>query len=95
MDRKLIDADALILKGCHVINEDGSRTIKSAVMEEDLENAPTVDAIPIDFIEKKIDSIRQYLREHDGEEFMGGLISKAIAYERLIEEWREENGQAD
>lgn len=60
-----------------------------------IEVQPTIDAIPIDFIEKKIDSIRQYLREHDGEEFMGGLISKAIAYERLIEEWREENGQAD
>lgn len=57
--------------------------------------APTIDAVPISFIEKKIESIRQYLSEHEGEEFMSGLISKAIAYEKLIEEWREENGQTD
>ena len=56
---------------------------------------PTIDAVPISFIEKKIESIRQYLSEHEGEEFMSGLISKAIAYEKLIEEWREENGQTD
>lgn len=47
MSRRLIDADALILKGCHVMNDDGSRTIKAAVMEEDLDNAPTIDAVQV------------------------------------------------
>lgn len=62
-------------------------------LREALDRVPTVDAVPISFIEKKIESIRQYLSEHEGEGFTSGLISKAIAYERLIEEWREENGQ--
>lgn len=65
----------------------------------DIENEPAIDAIPIYFIEKKIESIRQYVEKRGGEidieEFIDGLISKAVAYERLIEEWREENGQAD
>lgn len=87
---RLISADAL-----HMIlvkmKDFGELTAKKAIRV--VENAPTVDAVPIFFIEKKIESIRQYLREHDGEEFTSGLISKAIAYEKLIEEWREENGQ--
>lgn len=58
---------------------------------ENVRNAPTIDAISISFIEKKIESIRQYLSEHEGEEFTSGLISKAIAYERLIEEWIREH----
>jgi hypothetical protein len=44
---RLIDADALKLTGCHVINNDGSKTVKAAVMEEDLDNAPTIDAVPV------------------------------------------------
>lgn len=89
---RLISADAL-----HMIlvkmKDFGELTAKKAIRV--VENAPTVDAIPISFIEKKIESIRQYLSEHEGEEFTSGLISKAIAYERLIEEWREENGQVN
>ena len=54
------------------------------------------ESIPIDFIQKKIEDIRQYVREHGGEidieEFVDGLISKAVAYEALIEKWREKNG---
>lgn len=88
---RLIDADALIKKlGI------GDFPIR---LTYEINHAPTVDAIPIDFIEKKIDAIRQYVEKHGGEidieEFIDGLISKAVAYERLIEEWREENGQAN
>lgn len=92
--KRLIDADALKDWSETVpLTWDGGIDIND--FEEKLKSMPTIDAIPIDFIEKKIDSIRQYLREHDGEEFMGGLISKAIACERLIEEWREEHAETD
>jgi hypothetical protein len=44
---RYIDADALKLTGCRVTNNDGSTTIKAAVMEEDIDNAPTIDAEPV------------------------------------------------
>ena len=45
--QRLIDADALKLTGCCVTNNDGSTTVKAAVMEEDIDNAPTIDAEPV------------------------------------------------
>lgn len=57
------------------------------------------ESIPIDFIQKKIETIRQYLEKHGGEtdieEFVDGLISQAVAYERLIEEWRKEHAETN
>jgi len=44
---RYIDADALKLTGCCVTNNDGSTTVKAAVMEEDIDNAPTIDAEPV------------------------------------------------
>jgi len=45
--KRLIDANALKLTGCCVTNNDGSTTVKAAVMEEDIDNAPTIDAEPV------------------------------------------------
>lgn len=94
---RLINADAAKIRIAHEAWS-GLRKSPFRVMDV-IDVTPTVDAIPISFIEKKIESIRQYVEKHGGEidieEFIDGLISKAVAYERLIEEWREENGQAD
>lgn len=99
--RRLIDADKITYTPSvptavisRIVNagreEDALRLVH--VSRAEIDAQPTIDAVPISFIEKKIESIRQYLSEHEGEEFMSGLISKAIAYEKLIEEWREKNG---
>lgn len=55
-----------------------------------INNTSTAEAIPIEFIEKKIETIREYLREHEGEAFNEGLISRAVAYRKLIEDWMSE-----
>ena len=87
------DVDALYMELVKM-KDFGELTAKKAIRV--VKNAPTVDAVPISFIEKKIESIRQYLEKHGGEidieEFVDRLIYKAVAYERLIEEWREKNG---
>ena len=77
---RLIDKDVLTLKGCHVTNKDGSTTIKAAVMEEDLDEAPTIDAIPISFIEEQV-KLCSEIGFRRGEE----------CYVALIEKWREKN----
>ena len=55
-----------------------------------INNTSTAEAIPIEFIEKKIEAIREYLREHEGEAFNEGLISRAVVYRKLIEDWMSE-----
>ena len=90
--QRLIDADA-IGYDFGEINDGKNKWWDLYVTNEAIAQQPTIDAVPMSFIEKKIESIRQYLSEHEGEEFMSGLISKVAAYEKLIEEWREENGQ--
>ena len=77
---RFIDTEALKLTGCHVINNDGSITIKAAVMEEDIENAPTIDAIPIDWI-------MHY--SFDGEK------QHPISITKMIADWRKENAETD
>ena len=94
---RYIDADAIDKRYVPIapIVDWGTVHYEWVAFIDDINELPTIDAIPISFIEKKIESIRQYLKEHEGEAFTSGLISKAIAYEKLIEYWREENGQTD
>lgn len=92
---RYIDADAVIEDAFNLMDRDELLEDVPQIIKDYCDAQPTVDAIPISFIEKKIDAIRQYLKEHEGEAFTSGLISKAIAYEKLIEYWREDNGQAD
>lgn len=87
---RLIDADSLKYDFGE-INEGQHRRWDLYVTNDALAKQPTVDAIPISFIEKKIGAIRKYLGEGEGFTFTSELVSKAITYERLIEEWREEN----
>jgi hypothetical protein len=84
---RYIDADEI--RWADHYDSDGNLSKYKVAYSDEM--PPAIDAVPISFIEKKIESIRKYLQEHEGEEFTSGLISKAITYERLIEEWREEN----
>ena len=88
---RLIDADEIMW--CDHYDSDGNKSKYKVAYSDEL--PPTVDAIPISFIEKKIDAIRKYLGEGEGFTFTSELVSKAVAYEKLIEEWREENGQVN
>ena len=80
---RLIDADALETE-CYLGAD--------VVHKEWLDNAPTVDAIPIEFIQKRIEELKR-LNEY---EFIanGGYTSpsdyKQWELERLIRDWKKQ-----
>lgn len=89
---RLIDADALTKKlnlfndRMHG-NEHFLNGIESA--KEIIENEPTIDAIPIEFIQKRIDQ----LKEMNGRTLV--FDYKRWELERLVRKWREEHATAD
>ena len=97
MAQRLIDADALIpmMKYATTDSEIGVFPIKIGfnAITEVINNAPTIDAVPIEFIEKRIAELKK-LNEY---EFIanGGYTSPSDyeqwELERLIRDWREQN----
>ena len=92
---RLIDADAIYYKRIYIPIGDGTYHRDLIIFKCDIDAQPTIDAIPVDWIEKKIKYIRQYLENCEGEPFTDGLRSKVIAYEKLIEDWRKEHDKTD
>ena len=94
---RLIDADALIpmMKYATTDSEIGVFPIKIGfnAITEVINNAPTIDAVPIECIEKRIAELKK-LNEY---EFIanGGYTSPSDyeqwELERLIRDWKEEN----
>ena len=64
-----------------------------------VEVQPTIDAIPISFIQELIGRDKQLIEEYGGkpdfEVIVDGLIERAVNYEVLIEKWREKNESDD
>lgn len=96
MRLRLIDADALnddILKSAVMIDDRGIQTGYEIAIEL-IKRQPTIDAVPIEFIEKRIAELKK-LNEY---EFIanGGYTSPSDyeqwELERLIRDWREQNG---
>ena len=87
MARRLIDANAFLKEYC----EPYPHIYKA--MKTAFEHAPTIDAVPIEFIEKRIAELKK-LNEY---EFIanGGYTSPSDyeqwELERLIRDWKEEN----
>jgi hypothetical protein len=98
-----IDADALARamyeesfeKDSDMQRWDSGCWIRYKLFENVLDEQPTIDAIPIEFIEKRIAELKK-LNEH---EFIanGGYTSPSDyeqwELERLIRDWREQNDQ--
>lgn len=96
MARRLIDADALLKelrKSCEY-HAENSREF--SLLQRDIiivQEQPTIDAVPIEFIEKRIAELKK-LNEY---EFIanGGYTSPSDyeqwELERLIRDWKEEN----
>ena len=88
---KYIDADMSIAKIRDLPVTYDSETVQRCI--EVLSNAPTIDAVPIEFIEKRIAELKK-LTEY---EFIanGGYTSPSDyeqwELERLIRDWREQN----
>ena len=92
---RLIDVDALIEKYTVVIRKDADEKLKTeiAVLLKVVDAQPTVDAVPIEFIEKRIAELKK-LNEYEFVE-NGGYTSPSDyeqwELERLIRDWRERN----
>ena len=99
--KRLIDADALdremYRKSFEV--DDGRNVwnsglwIRYKIFEEAIKDAPTIDAVPIEFIEKRIAELKK-LNEY--ELIANGGYTSPSDYEqweleRLIRDWKEEN----
>ena len=92
--QRLIDANELrmsiILPRC------GAKTIIGDAIQKMIDSAPTVDAIPVSFIQELIERDKQLIEEYVGkpdfEVIVDGLVERAVNYEALIEKWREKNG---
>lgn len=95
---RLIDADALkddILKSAVMIDDRGIQTGYEIAIEL-INRQPTIDAIPVSFIQELIERGKQLIEEYRGKPDYGiivdGLIERVVNYEVLIEKWREKNG---
>ena len=83
--QRLIDADALVY--------DEIEPDCLVVFKSDIDRQPTIEAIPIEFIQKRIDQ----LKEMNGRIFIanGGYTSPSDyeqwELERLIRDWREQS----
>lgn len=73
---KLIDKELLCLNCALVIDEKKSDLKNWQAVDEQVHKAPTVEAIPIEWLEKKMNDCKN-------------KIGKAI-YEKIIDDWREE-----
>ena len=100
MTKRLIDADALkesIDEHVYLVHHGFNETEYGCTqygIHQIIDDAPTIDAVPIEFIEKRIAELKK-LNEY---EFIanGGYTSPSDyeqwELERLIRDWREHNG---
>ena len=72
---RLIDADALEQK-CMYIDD------FPAVLELDIDNAPTIDAIPVEWLDWRIMNAKY-----------NGIKEAADAFEFILKCWKEQEGQ--
>lgn len=81
---RLIDADALKK---HLHKDPLYPLVEKYGMDGVIDAQPTIDAVPIEFIQKRIDQLKE----------MNGLIFEYESWEleRLVRKWREENATAD
>ena len=78
---RLIDANKL--NWDEIENEYGARTEEVVACEVLIENAPTVDAIPVEWLEKKIEKCKS------SKDLYPQLFEEIITI--VITEWRKEN----
>lgn len=82
--QRLIDANALKK---HLHKDPLYPLVEKYGMDGVIDAQPTIDAVPIEFIQKRIDQLKE----------MNGLIFEYESWEleRLVRKWREENATAD
>ena len=88
---RLIDADEIIKETYGVVIEDMFHMHETVevVSTIDIENAPTVQAIPIEWLMKKADEWATKDITYDGKPFTAQQVGLAIA--SMVIDWEKEN----
>lgn len=87
MEQRLIDADALKKRVSELIVPDWTRTL----IRSWLDSEPTVDAVPVDFINQKIVELQSCASQHfnDGNEMLATCVCETIRLlGSFLKEWR-------
>ena len=58
-----------------------------------LEAMPTVEAIPVEWINKRLDDLNEYIDEHGENHMVLSKIQEAICLSRLLADWQEQKGK--
>lgn len=91
--QRLIDANEL--KMSVILPRCGAKTIIGDAIRKMIDQAPTIDAIPVSFIQELIKQDNQFIEAYGGiqecEVIVDGLNERVVNYEALIEKWREQN----
>lgn len=93
---RLIDADALkTTRSVAVDNTEGKVQLftERLYRQETIDNAPTVEAIPIEWLKKKAQEFakRYWNKKDDHKKLMLPMSDCPIVIEQMIKEWRVEN----
>ena len=84
---RLIDADKLLLNNTEILICNGSFKEALEIQLEKIENAQTVKAIPIVWIEKQIEKTTDITNEEELDVLYAGHLSY------MLKLWEKENGQ--
>ena len=91
---RLIDGDALIPSEVHTVvvrKLDGKEVWESVLYAEQIDDAPTVDAVPVNWIEDYLEQIHKDLdcaRQDSDEEAMKRIFWKYETIRWMVADWR-------
>ena len=51
---------------------------------------PTVEAIPVEWVKKRLDNLNEYIDEHGENHMVLSKIQEAIGLSRLLADWQEQ-----
>ena len=106
MQMRLIDADKLknIIEVStrfsdflgKVLNDDKTAEIYRVVHEgfvKQIDAEPTIEAIPVGWINKRLDDLNEYIDEHGENHMVLSKIQEAICLSRLLADWQEQRAE--
>ena len=81
---RLIDADEIVKETWGVVIKDMFHMDETVdvISRKDIDNAPTVNAIPIEWIKKKCRELYEHL-----------YLDESLGIQRLLRDWEKENAE--
>lgn len=94
---RLIDADALITEAFDLMDRDELLEDVPQIIKDYCDAQPTVEAIPIEFIEIRLEHLNDMIEYEMNEQgdYDGRAMHGYAELKYLLLEWRNENGKAD